>query len=193
MSEYKFTQVDFDHPSALFVLEDRLKAFLGGPLLYNPYYRTFRLRGDENVLDFGCGGGAGSRCLANLLKSGGRLFCIDISGYWITVAEKRLAKYANVECRAGDIRTMEIADASFDVISALHVIHDIDPQERQETVNALARVLRPGGYFFLREPVKESHGIAPEELGSLLNNAGLHGREYKVTKSEYIGECRKAG
>ena len=67
MSGHQFKQVDFENPSVLFILEDKLKGLLGCPLLYNRYFRTFGLKGDERVLDFGCGGGAGSRCLAKLL------------------------------------------------------------------------------------------------------------------------------
>ena len=61
MSDDNFKEYDFEHPSTIFVLEDKLKGLLGGPLLYNPYFITFGLKGNERVLDFGCGGGAGSR------------------------------------------------------------------------------------------------------------------------------------
>ena len=40
MSEYAFKQVDFENPSALFVLEDVLKGLIGGPLLYTSDYQT---------------------------------------------------------------------------------------------------------------------------------------------------------
>lgn len=82
-SEYGFKQVDFENPSALFVLEDILKGLIGGPLLYNPYFRTFALGGNESVLDFGCGGGVGSKCLAKLLNEGGHLTCVDISSFHV--------------------------------------------------------------------------------------------------------------
>ena len=60
MVNYDFKGYDFEHPSALFILEDKLKGILGRPLLYNPYFKTLGLKGNESVLDFGCGGGAGS-------------------------------------------------------------------------------------------------------------------------------------
>jgi len=104
MSEYKYTRVDFDNPSFLFVLEDILKNFLGCLLLYNPYIKSFELRGDEHILDFGCGGGTDSKCILDFLNENGYLTCIDTSGYWVKKAEKRLSKYSNVECKLGDIR-----------------------------------------------------------------------------------------
>lgn len=44
---------------------------MGGPLLYDKYFKTFGLTGEEQALDFGCGGGAGSKCLAALLNRDG--------------------------------------------------------------------------------------------------------------------------
>jgi len=192
MSEYEFRQADFEHPSALFILEDILKGLIGGPLLYNPYYKTFELRGDEKVLDFGCGGGADSRCLANFLNKKGHLTCVDISNYWIKRAIKRLKKYPNVECRAGDIRRLKIPDHSFDVISIFHVIHDIAPEERQDTVSALCKKLKKDGAVFIREPIKESHGMPITEIQTLFSNAGLIETNCQESKSEYSGRFRLA-
>jgi 2-polyprenyl-3-methyl-5-hydroxy-6-metoxy-1,4-benzoquinol methylase len=191
MKNQGYKAPDFEHPSLLFVFEDWLKGWLGGALLYDSYYRSFGLEGGENVLDFGCGGGAGSRRIARLLGKGGRVTCIDLSDYWIARARKRLARYPAAECRAGDIRQMDTSAAPFDVITTFHVIHDIAPAQRQETVRALAGRLMPGGRFFIREPVKESHGMPVEEIRSLMKSAGMEETVGRVTKSEYLGEYRK--
>jgi ubiquinone/menaquinone biosynthesis C-methylase UbiE len=191
MSEYAFKQVDFEHPSFFFALEDKLKGLIGGALLYNPYFRSFNLRGDEKVMDFGCGGGAGSRCLAALLNNGGQLTCIDASHYWIDKAVKRLNKNSNVECIAGDIRKLDMPDSSFDIISVLHVIHDIAPAERRDVVNTLSRRLKTDGMMYIREPIKISHGMPVEEIRTLLSAAGLKELEHEQTKSEYRGKYRK--
>ena len=192
MNGHDFKECDFEHPSILFILEDKLKGLLGGTLLYYPYYRTFGLKGNEKVLDFGCGGGVGSRCLANLLNKGGHLTCIDVSSYWIAKARKRLDKYSNVECKSGDIREMDIPDSSFDVISTFHVIHDISPADRQGIVKMLSQKLKAGGLFFIREPVKKSHGMPVEEIRAILSDSGLKEIEYKETKSEYMGKYQKS-
>ena len=192
MGEYEFEQVDFENPSALFILEDRLKALFGCPLLYRPYFRTFELKGDESVLDFGCGGGVGSRCLAELLNSDGHLTCVDISNYWINKARKRLRRYVNVKCIAGDVRELDIAPGSFDVISIIHVIHDIAPIDRQDTVVTLSRLLRRDGAAFVREPIKKSHGMPVEEIQTLFSNAGLKEIGHWESKAEYKGRFRPA-
>ena len=186
-------EYDFEHPSILFILEDKLKDLLGGLLLYKPYYRAFGLKGNERVLDFGCGGGAGSRCLANLLSKDGHLTCIDVSSYWIRKARKRLDKYSNVECKSGDIRKLDIPDSSFDIISIIHVIHDIAPGDRQETVNTLSRKLKGKGILFIKERIAKSHGMPVEEILTLLSDAGLNEINHRVTKSEYTGKYQKTG
>lgn len=191
MNNHNLKQYDFEHPSRLFILEDRLKGLLGGPLLYRPYFKTLGLKGNENVLDFGCGGGAGSRHLVNLLTTGGHLVCLDASSYWIARARSRLKKYSNAECQSGDIRVMDIPDSSFDVISTIHVIHDIAPAERQGIIQALSRKLKTGGFFFVKEPIKKSHGIPVEELGALLSGAGFKVVEHRETGAEYIGKYVK--
>lgn len=191
MSEHKFKQYDFEHNSMLFKLEDILKGILGGPLLYNPYFKTFGLKGNEKILDFGCGGGAGSRCLANLLNEAGHLTCIDTSFYWISKAKKRLQKFSNVECLNGDIRELNIPDSSFDVVTIIHVIHDISPKEREDVIKVLGRKIRAGGRLFIRERIAKSHGIPVGELRTLLREAGLKEIEYEESKSQYIGKYHK--
>jgi len=193
MSAYKFEERDFEHPSALFVIEDMLKGLIGGPLLYYPYFKTFGLKGDEKVLDFGCGGGAGSRCLLKFLNQNGRLTCVDTSNFWVDKARKRLSGYSNVECLAGDIWELDIPDSTFDVISVIHVIHDIPPVERRDTVKALSRKLKAGGAIFVREPTKKSHGMPVEEILALFSEARLQETERKETKSEYTGRFQKQG
>jgi ubiquinone/menaquinone biosynthesis C-methylase UbiE len=193
VGDCEFRERDFEKPSFLFVLEDILKGFIGGPLMYYPYFETFGLRGDEKVLDFGCGGGAGSRCLLKFLNQSGRLTCVDTSNFWIGKARKRLGKYRNVECLAGDIRELDITDSAFDVISVIHVIHDIPPAERQETVEALSRRLKVDGTIFVREPIKKSHGMPVEEILELFSKEGLQETARKETKSEYAGRFQKQG
>lgn len=193
MSNTEFKTYDFDHPSVLFRLEDKLKGLLGGPLLYNAYFQTFGLKGNENILDFGCGGGAASKCLVNLLKKEGHITCIDLSGYWIERARKRLGKYSNIECISGDIRTLDIPESSFDVISIIHVVHDINPEDRLDTVNTLSRKLKTGGSLFIKEPVKKPHGLSPEEIKDIFADTGLTEITHDTTKAEYTGKYQKSG
>jgi ubiquinone/menaquinone biosynthesis C-methylase UbiE len=191
MTDYEFKKPDFDHPSFGFILEDKLKSVLGGPLLYNPYYISFNLKGDESVLDFGCGGGAGSKNLIKFLNRNGLLTCVDTSKYWIKKATNRLKGYNNVDIKLGDIRELKIPAFSFDVISIIYVIHDIAPSARQDTILALNRTLKKGGTLFIREPTRRTHGMPVQVIRTLLSTAGLTEVEHETKRSEYIGKFQK--
>jgi ubiquinone/menaquinone biosynthesis C-methylase UbiE len=190
MAEYKFKQVDFNKPSFLFKLEDTLKGFLGR-FMYKPYIESFDLKGDEHVLDFGCGGGVESRYIVEQLQGNGHLTCADISKYFMERAQKRLKKYRNVVFMLGDIRELSIPECSFDVICTIHVIHDIAPDERQDIVNALSRKIKPGGIFYIWEPIKVSHGMPVAEVRELLSKAGFQESAYETTKLTYKGKFLK--
>ncbi len=185
--EYRFNPSDFDHPSFWFKMGDRLSNLCCRPLLYRPYYRTFGLKGDENVLDFGCGGGVGSCCLAEMLKKDGRLTCVDTSDYWVKKAAGRLRKYPNAACQAGDIRSLDLPALSYDVISIIFVLHDITPAERGAIVKALAELLHPEGTAFICEPVKKSHGMPSDEIRAIFTEAGLQEASFTESKSQYRG------
>lgn len=190
MAEETFKQPDFDNPSFFFRLEDKLKGILGG-FFYKPFIKDFGLKGDEHVLDFGCGGGVEARFVLEHLRDGGRITCVDLSDYWIQRAKKRLKKYPNAVCIQGDIRQLGIPDGSFDLIFTVHVIHDIAPAERQSTVDALAQKLKPGCSLYIWEPTKISHGMAVEEIRDLLSKAGLRESSFTKTKSAYKGKFIK--
>jgi len=190
MTEYQFKQVDFDNPSFLFKLEDKLKVFLGR-FIYKSYIESFDLKGDEHVLDFGCGGGVESRYIMKNLQGDGQLTCLEISNYFIERAQKRLKKYRNVVFMLGDIRKLDIPESSFDVICTIHVIHDIAPEERQDIVNALSQKIKPGGVLYIWEPIKVSHGMPVEEIRKLLSNSGFKESSYKTTKLTFKGKFLK--
>jgi ubiquinone/menaquinone biosynthesis C-methylase UbiE len=181
-------KTDFEQPSLLFLAEDRLKAVLGGRLLYNPLYQKHGgFRGDERVLDFGCGGGVGTRCIARLLTRGGRVTGVDMSSTMLKRARRRLRGFANADVQVGDIRTLELEKGEFDVISVIHVLHDIDPEERASYVDRLAHLLKPDGRIWILEPTRQSHGMQVEEIRALMRNVGLQESLHAVGRKDYRG------
>jgi SAM-dependent methyltransferase len=181
-------KTDFDQPSLLFLAEDRIKAILGGLFLYNPFFeKQGGFRGDERVLDFGCGGGVGTRCIAKLLTCGGKVTGVDLSSILLERARRRLRRYPNAELLQGDIRTLELKREDFDVISVVHVLHDIDSEERASYVNRLADLLKSGGRFWILEPTRESHGIRVEEIRALMRSVGFEETLHVMEKNDYRG------
>ncbi|MBN1677727.1 MAG: class I SAM-dependent methyltransferase [Candidatus Thermoplasmatota archaeon] len=187
-------KMDFERPSALFRLEDRLKAVLGERFLYRPFYeKNGGFRGDERVLDFGCGGGVGTRCISSLLTHGGSVTGVDVSSFMLERARKRLREHANAAVLHGDIRALDLGTDAFDVISEVHVLHDIDSNERASYVEALALILRPEGRIWVLEPTRQSHGMPVEEIRALMSRAGLEEVLHEANGKEYRGVFRRKG
>ena len=112
------------------------------------------LRGDERILDIGCGRGAVLLMAAKLL-SGGRALGIDLwktsdqSGNALeaTSQNARLEGVADrVDLRTGDMRALPFQDESVDVILSSLAIHNVaDAIGRARAIDEAVRVLRPGG------------------------------------------------
>lgn len=112
------------------------------------------LRGDERVLDLGCGRGAVLTAVARRLSSGCAVgvdlwHARDQSGNApaVTVHNAVVEGVADrVEVQTGDMRALPFADASFDVVVSSVAIHNIPSQAgRVKAVTEAWRVLRPGG------------------------------------------------
>ena len=119
-----------------------------------------RLRGDERVLDVGCGHGLLLIGAAKRLPRG-RAVGIDLWSQVDQGENSREATLANatiegvvdrVEVHDGDMRELPFADASFDVVVASLSVHNIESQEgRYQAVQEMTRVLKPGGKVALME------------------------------------------
>jgi ubiquinone/menaquinone biosynthesis C-methylase UbiE len=174
MKEFDPSGFDFDNPSALFRFEDTLKGLIGAPLHYDPYFRNRGgFRGDEQVLDFGCGGGVSTRTIAAQLNRGGSVTGVDVSSFFSERAKRRVARQANARILHGEITELGLDARSFDLISIIHVIHDIPRARRSATVRALGALLKSNGRLWIWEPTRPSHGMPAEEIRQLMNEAGL--------------------
>jgi len=176
--------VQFKEPS-------RLDVFIHTVLLtrlmsrsYKKFAHMLDLKGDETVLDFGCGWGALSRHIAPRLSARGRLVGLDTSEAFTDVARKRLSKYPNVQFIVSDISRAGIEDETFDVIAIHLMLHDIAPDLRAKTVKALSRTLKADGRLFIKEPTKKRHGMTPAEIRQLMTDSRL--QEVSGTDSRSI-------
>jgi arsenite methyltransferase len=116
------------------------------------------LRGDEIVLDIGCGRGLLLNAAARRLTTG-KAIGIDLwqsqdqSGNYpeVTLANARAEGVANrVDIKTGDMRELPFPDATLDVVIASLAIHNIpDKEGRAQAVREIARVLKPDGQLAL--------------------------------------------
>jgi SAM-dependent methyltransferase len=115
-------------------------------------------RGDEAVLDVGCGHGLMLIGAAKRLP-GGKAIGIDLWQKEDQAGNSRVATWANVqiegvadrvELKDGDARKLPFPDASFDVILSSWALHNIYSRSgRDEAIREIVRVLKPGGLVVL--------------------------------------------
>jgi len=112
------------------------------------------LRGDETVLDLGCGRGAVLTAVARRLTSG-RVTGVDIwsrtdqsgNAREVTLRNAVVEGVADrVHVETGDMRALPFPDASFDLVVSSLAIHNISGDaDRRIAIAEAFRVLRPGG------------------------------------------------
>ena len=118
------------------------------------------LKGDEQLLDLGCGRGAvliaAARRLPSGRATGADRWTVDQSGNGpeATLANAAAAGVAGrVEVRTADMTALPFPDASFDVVTSAMAIHNIPSAEgRYRAVDEAMRVLRPGGRLLVADP-----------------------------------------
>jgi ubiquinone/menaquinone biosynthesis C-methylase UbiE len=141
--------------------------------LYNTYVNSLPLKPNSKVLEFGSGIGAMAELLARRLYEG-KLTCVDISDRYLSKARKNLRDYPNTTFLHGRLTKLDIEDGEYDAINVHFVLHDVVKENRAQLVDEMYRLLRPGGKVYLREPLKESHGMPSAEINELFMNAGFY-------------------
>jgi len=113
-------------------------------------------RGDEQVLDVGCGHGLLLIGASKRLKTG-KAIGVDLwqqedqanNSAAATLENARLEGVAErVEVKDGDARKLPFPDASFDVVVSSWAIHNIyDQPGRTQALREIVRVLKPSGHI----------------------------------------------
>lgn len=115
-------------------------------------------RGDERVLDIGCGRGLLTVGAALRVPSG-MVVGVDVWNRHAISGNRADAVLENaaiegvkdrVEVKEGDARKLPFADRAFDVVVSNFVVHDLkDRASREQMMREIARVLKTGGRIAL--------------------------------------------
>jgi SAM-dependent methyltransferase len=117
-------------------------------------------RGDERILDMGCGRGAVLLMAAQHLTTG-RAVGVDLwqsrdqSGNAADATQRNAAAEGvadRVELHTADMMALPFPDASFDLVVSSLAIHNISGSDgRDKAIDEAVRVLRPGGRLMVAD------------------------------------------
>ena len=141
------------------------------------------LRGDERVLDIGCGRGAVLLAVAKRLPNG-KAVGIDIwrkadqSGNSIEATRRNAMAEGvadRIELHTADMTTMPFEDASFDLVVSSLAIHNVKGKEnRRKAIAEAIRVLRPGGRLLIADIFSTALYCNELEAGGMRDVACRH-------------------
>jgi arsenite methyltransferase len=128
--------------------------------VWSELLNQLQLRGDERVLDLGCGRGAVLILAAKHLPRG-KAVGIDLwsasdqSGNRLEAAQHNVeieGVAERVELHTGDMRELPFPDQSFDVVLSSLAIHNIRGRaDRQRAIDEAVRVLKPRGKLLIAD------------------------------------------
>jgi ubiquinone/menaquinone biosynthesis C-methylase UbiE len=151
-SEYRHRFTDLT--DVLIPIYNRVFRVLGGhrnEVFRQRIIELAALRGDEDVLDAGCGTGLTMLRLAEQ-HPGCKVYGLDLSPKMLEVARNDAADCGlDVDLRTGSITDLPYADESFDVVLTNIMFHHLDMAEKRQAVAEIARVLRPTGRYVSAE------------------------------------------
>jgi ubiquinone/menaquinone biosynthesis C-methylase UbiE/DNA-binding transcriptional ArsR family regulator len=123
--------------------------------------------------DLGCGTGQVSAALAPFVD---RVIAVDGSQAMLDAARGRLAAFANVELRRGELEALPMSDGELDLGTLMLVLHHLP--EPRKAVSELARVLRPGGRVVVVDMLPHEH----DSYRSLMGDVWLGFSEAQVSR-----------
>ena len=155
-------------------LDTRLRHFI-----YRPDRLAERIvRPGNRVLDFGCGPGFFTRAFAKRSGENGLVYAADLQEDMLAIVRVKMddeglgRQVKTHQCRPDSIGLPQEMNGTFDVATAIFVVHEVPDPEK--LFLEIASLLRPGGTFFFSEPPFEVPGWEFTEKISLAESCGFH-------------------
>jgi SAM-dependent methyltransferase len=170
-----------DEYRAMFDLEERLWWYSGmRAITASILEREIVHENNLRLLDVGCGTGFSLVWLRERFNSQ-EAFGVDVSPH--AAALWQLRDLNTVAVASAD--NLPFASGEFDLVTCFDVIYQLQPEQARAALREMRRVLRHGGWLFIREPaydwmrgahdlaVGTRHRFTRKELRQLLTSEGL--------------------
>ncbi|MBF2019092.1 MAG: class I SAM-dependent methyltransferase [Hydrococcus sp. C42_A2020_068] len=126
----------------------------------------------QDILDMGCSVGLSTFALQKVYPQA-KITGLDLSPYYLAVAQYRAReRNARIDWIHAAAESTGLPDASFDLVSAFLMFHELPQQAAREILREARRLLRPGGYFTLMDmnPHSEAYKKMPPYVLTLLKS-----------------------
>ncbi|WP_019507106.1 class I SAM-dependent methyltransferase [Pleurocapsa sp. PCC 7319] len=126
----------------------------GDPMLRQSYHQVMEQKLDitpATILDLGCGVGMSTFALQEIYPQA-QVTGLDLSPYFLAVAQYRgQQNQKNINWVHAAAESTGLADASFDLVSACLMFHELPATAAQDIITEARRLLRPGGYLAIMD------------------------------------------
>jgi ubiquinone/menaquinone biosynthesis C-methylase UbiE len=155
----------------------------GDAMLRQSYYDAFKEHltiEPQDILDLGCSVGMSTFALQNAYPQA-NVTGVDLSPYFLAVAkynsQQRQAKMNWLHAMA---ESTGLPDASFDLVSAYLLFHELPQTATKQIFREARRLLRPGGYLTIMDmnPKSEVYAKMPPYILTLLKSTEPYLDEY---------------
>ena len=135
---------------------------------------------EKSILDLGCGTGRNANYLS---ERDNKVIGIEISKTALRIAQARASELGlSVDYRLGDIgEPYDIQDNCIDLVLDVTSSNSLNEAGREVYLKEVSRVLKSGGYFFVRALAKDGN----KNVKNLLKQSG--GKEYDTYVIKEIG------
>lgn len=136
-----------------------------------------------DILEIGCGNGAGAAIVIGLTRPGSYQ-ALDPDPAMLALARKRLADGPATVVH-GDAQSLPFEDNSFDAVFNFGIIHHLE--DWRAGIAEVARVLKPGGAFYIEEIFPGLYANA------VLRHVVAHPTRDRFHAPEFINQLAQSG